>query len=196
METIQHDGYTIEIESDQDIRSPRKEYDNMGTLVAFHKRYDLGDGEDKHSYDRADFSAWDELLAAIERDHAPAVILPVYLYDHSGQAVSTQPFHCPWDSGQVGFIFASKAKVRENFGVKRLGKATLAKARECLAGEVAVLNQYLGGDVWCYSVKDEAGEDVDSCCGMYGRDYCEKEAHEAAAAHNSRRAGKLAAKAG
>jgi hypothetical protein len=193
METIQHDGYTIEVEQDQDIRSPRKEFDNLGTLVAFHKRYDLGD---ETPYKQSDFSAWDELLAAIERDHDPAVVLPVYLYDHSGLAVSTQPFHCPWDSGQVGFIFAPKSKVRENFGVKRLTDKTISKARECLVGEVETLNQYLRGDVWCYSVKDESGEDVDSCCGMYGRDYCEKEAHEAAAAHNSRRAGKLAAKVG
>ncbi len=36
------------------------------------------------------------------------IILPLFLYDHSGITMSTGPFSCPWDSGQVGWIYASK----------------------------------------------------------------------------------------
>lgn len=37
-------------------------------------------------------------------------MLPLFLYDHSGITMSTGPFHCPWDSGQVGFIYMTYEK--------------------------------------------------------------------------------------
>ena len=41
------------------------------------------------------------------------LMLPLYLYDHSGLAMSTESFsgrapHAEWDSGQVGWIYVSK----------------------------------------------------------------------------------------
>ena len=44
------------------------------------------------------------------------VILPLYLYDHSGITISTGPFSCPWDSGQVGWIKAPKDTFRNATG--------------------------------------------------------------------------------
>ena len=44
------------------------------------------------------------------------VILPLYLYDHSGITMSTSVFSCPWDSGQVGWIYAEKKKLIEETG--------------------------------------------------------------------------------
>jgi hypothetical protein len=41
-------------------------------------------------------------------------------------------------------------------------------------------NQYLSGDVWGYVIKDEEGEELDSCWGYYGRDHCEQSARESA----------------
>lgn len=32
------------------------------------------------------------------------LMLPLYLYDHSGITMNTTGFSCPWDSGQVGWI--------------------------------------------------------------------------------------------
>ena len=45
MDTIEYKGYKINIEQESDPLNPREEdFDcNIGTLVAFHKRYDLGD---------------------------------------------------------------------------------------------------------------------------------------------------------
>ena len=44
------------------------------------------------------------------------LMLPLYLYDHSGLAMSTESFsgrapHAEWDSGQVGWIYVSKEDV-------------------------------------------------------------------------------------
>ena len=44
------------------------------------------------------------------------IILPLYLYDHSGITMSTGPFSCPWDSGQVGWIYAPKQKFIDETG--------------------------------------------------------------------------------
>ena len=37
-------------------------------------------------------------------------ILPLYLYDHSGLSMNTSGFSCPWDSGQVGWIYCNNEK--------------------------------------------------------------------------------------
>ena len=43
METsILYKGCTIEIEQDPDPMNPRTEYDNLGTMICCHKRYNLG----------------------------------------------------------------------------------------------------------------------------------------------------------
>ena len=169
--------YNISIEQDPDPQNPRTEWDNLGTMVCFHKRYDLGD---EHDYKEDDYYGWDELEEAITKEEDPAVILPIYMLDHSGITVSTQPFSCPWDSGQVGFIFISKEKVLKEYslGGDTIPDETLETVEKCLRGEVETYDQYLTGDVWGYIIEDEDGEHVDSCWGFYGREYCEKEAQD------------------
>ena len=98
------DNVTIVITADSDPENPR-DWDNLGTMAAFHQRYRLGDTD--HGIDHRDYSSWDEMEAAIIRANPGCVILPLYLYDHSGIRMNTSGFHCPWDSGQVGFIFVS-----------------------------------------------------------------------------------------
>jgi hypothetical protein len=158
--------YTLKIEQDELLDSPRT-WDNIGNMVCFHKRYRLGDN---HDYDIDDYDSWDELEKALNREHDIAVALPLYLYDHSGITMNTTGFSCGWDSGQVGFIYVTKEKLRKEFNVKRISKAILQKATDILVGEVSTYDQYLTGDVYWFGVYDESGEMVDSCGGFYGRD--------------------------
>lgn len=44
-DTEDYKGFTIKIIADEDVGSPRKEFDHFGTMVCFHSRYDLGDLE-------------------------------------------------------------------------------------------------------------------------------------------------------
>ncbi len=173
--------YRLQIQQDEGYENPR-EWDNLGTMICFHSRYNLGD---KHDYseprdmlidllenvfenddselesfaekkfedhfvhqdedgdwyvtdDHVSYNAYSgeyydnkyeaiEELESLKDDFIGGewqdimdnedmmdivekyyVILPLYLYDHSGITMNTSGFHCNWDSGQVGWIYASK----------------------------------------------------------------------------------------
>jgi hypothetical protein len=127
----------------QDFDNPRS-WDNLGTMVCFHNRYDLGDN---HHYNHNNYNGWDEMKNSITKEEDVAVILPLYLYDHGGITMSTSPFSCRWDSGQVGWTFVSKKKIREEYGVKRISKELIEKVTEMLEGEVRTYDMYLTGEL-------------------------------------------------
>ena len=58
------------------------------------------------------------------------VVLPVYMYDHSGITINTTGFSCPWDSGMVGIIYVSKEKIREKFNIKRISSKLIEKVKK------------------------------------------------------------------
>lgn len=187
LKTIEKNGLILKIFQDEvpDSSDPR-DWDNLGTIVAFHRRYDLGD---KHS-----FSDEEAVLAHIEE--TGAVALPVFMYDHSGISLSTSnagyPFNCEWDSGQVGVIFVEKAKILEAYAVKELTDDIRSKVIACLKGEIKVYSQYLNGEVYgytierkvaagtscptCHHAEPEHLEDIDSCWGFIGEEHVESEA--------------------
>lgn len=151
---IEYRGYTIRIETDSDPINPR-EWDNLGTMVCWHRSYSLGD---KHSFETPD-DAWQE----IKND----IVLPLYLYDHSGITMNTGGFSCPWDSGRVGYIYVSLEKVRKEYGWKQITKKRREKILEYLRGEVATYDDFLTGSVYGYVVEGADGVG-DSCWGFYG----------------------------
>jgi hypothetical protein len=177
------DGGTFELYADSDAESPR-EWGNVGKMFCFHKRYRLGD---KHDYRDGDYSGWDDFKKQLERDHDVLEILPLSMYDHSGITISTTPFSCPWDSGQIGFILADKDDVRKAFQVKRITARIRKSVHDGLVGEVKAYDQYLQGDVYGFILKDADGEDGESCWGFFGLDlenngmldYLPDEYHEA-----------------
>lgn len=164
------DGYRLNVMQDIEPESPR-DWDNLGTMVCFHGSYTLGD--DNHGY-RAPQDLQDYL------DTFDGVALPLYLYDHSGITISTTSFSCPWDSGQVGYIFVTMDTIRENW--KGTDAEIKEKAVASLQSEVKTYDQYLTDDVYGYDlleICDHCGSDsesVGSCWGFYGQDDCIKEA--------------------
>ena len=116
------------------------------------------------------------------------ISLPVYLYDHGSLTISTGSFSCPWDSGQLGLIYVSKEKVRQDYGIKHVTQAWVERIEGYLKGEVKTYDQYLTGDVWGFQVfevpegmdPEELGEEeleeVESCYGFFGEDAAEEEA--------------------
>ena len=112
----------------------------------------------------------EERLKAI---HAHAVVLPLFLYDHSGLSISTGEFSCPLDSGLVGVIYISHEKIRKEYQLApgtELTPEILEKAKQGLEIEVETYDQYLTGDVWGFVVYDQLDQEIDSCWGFYGDD--------------------------
>lgn len=187
--------FRYRIEQDNDPQNPRTEHDNLGKMVCWHRRYNLGDEQPrqeveewlyeladykKDRYDLDEFPPIDQMLKRIENDY---IILPLYLYDHSGITMNTSGFSCRWDSGQVGFIYLSKEDARKEY--KRNWVKMAKKYLEC---EVETYDAYISGDVHGYVVEsyyeDEDGEEIiedehyESCWGFYGEEYCEEQAKE------------------
>lgn len=155
---------TLSIEQDDSPESPR-EHGGLSKMVCFHRRYQLGD---KHDL------TIEEAKALYPKMQKEGVALPLYLYDHSGIGMSTSntqyPFNCPWDSGQVGFIYADRKMILEMFGKEKLTKGMKEACLSNLQKEVETYNQYLQGDVYGYVIKDEQGDCIDSCWGFYGEE--------------------------
>ena len=165
--------YKIEIFPDDSPFNPRED-DNLGTMVCFHGRYDLGD---KHEYRQKDYCGWNELEKDIIKNEDVGVIVPLYLYDHSGITMNTTGFHCPWDSGQVGFIFISKEKIRKEYSKKRISEQLRRKIKLYLVEEVNTYDQYLTGEVYGYCITNtETGEEIDNSWGIYGTEECMSQA--------------------
>lgn len=185
--------YTYHIEHDESCPSPR-ENDNLGTIAAWHRRHTLHDdhcqpkGPEGFTRWLAEMTgtAWGDTSDAVCRRIADReyIVLPVYLFDHSGLALSTSPFGDPWDSGQVGYIFCSKADARNEWGVKRLSKKREMQVIDQLKAEINEYSQWLGGDCWGYMIDSVSPDDpeeviaegIDACWGFIGREYCEEEA--------------------
>lgn len=176
--TENYKDFTIEIEQDDIDESPR-EWDNLGTMVCFHGRYELGD---KTEYREEDQNSWEELAMRLKKDGA-IIVMPLYLYDHSGLRIKVGSFagllpqgHAEFDSGCVGFIYVTAEKLRKEYNVKRITKSIFNKAKKVLEGEVSTYDQYLSGDVYRFDITDADGENVDSLGGIYGYDEALEEA--------------------
>jgi len=174
-------SFKVKIEHEEHPESPREDGACVGKMVCFHSRYTLGD---KHDYRQENYKDWDEMEAAIRKEEDGVLeILPVYMLDHSGVALNTTGFSCPWDSGRVGLIFTTRQLVKEMLGAARITKDVRERIRKALKAEIEEYGNYINGDVYCYTVEDAEGEHVDSCGGFYDRTHCLEEAKEAAASH-------------
>ena len=151
-------GEVLEIYRDDDPFCPRKDCDHLGTMVFAHKRYKLGDTE--HDFGEA---------SEINPKNFP-VCLPVYMYDHSGITISTEPFSCPWDSGQLGWILVTEEDMRYEY--KNINEETIEIARKVLLSEIHVYDQFLRGNTLGFVLKKDDCEE-DSCWGFIGDDLTE-----------------------
>ena len=141
---------------DEDLINPRTDDDFiMGKMFCAHRRYNLGDEQ----IDSSKFNGWNEVEKSLKKEYD--IVIPLYLYDHGGITISTTPFSCLWDSGQVGFIVLSKKRIRDMYAIKRVTKKWLDRAMAELDAEVETYDSYLRGDgYYCETIAN--GQLVDS----------------------------------
>lgn len=179
-------GHKIRLVPDDTPESPR-EWDCFGTMTCKHRRYNLGDTQDDppwidecgvpaeveqkwlddggwESTDDIPEEKLDELVTEWRVENF--IIKSLFLYDHSGLTMSTVPFSCPWDSGQVGWVWCTVEEARKEFGdipIEELRQ----KASRLMTAEVETYSAYLENRVVGYVVEDENEDMVDSCWGFY-----------------------------
>jgi hypothetical protein len=191
------------IQEDPDPQNPRADQENLFTWACYHSRYNIGDDVGCDDYEEfriglaedADLSfaakhpsmGWEESNIAVNKVISRHYIeYPIYMYEHSGVALSSTPFSCRYDSGQVGFAYLSKKAARKEFGI--LTKKNMAKLHNVFSAEVAEMHAYLSGGAHGYAIYklpsgdvgheelnlDTLDEDdltrlerVDSCWGFY-----------------------------
>lgn len=156
----------VVIMSDESGDSPRN-WDNLGKCIFFSGNYDFGD---EHWFDLNDYNDFEELEKDLVKNHDAVVVLPVYIYDHSGITIKTSPFGCSWDSGLLGFIVAFRQDVIKEYDVKTRISAKVKKTvTKVLESEISILNQFISNDVYSFDLIDlKTGETIDSCGGFYG----------------------------
>jgi len=162
-EAIHHEEYRgcdITINYDEDPMDPRGN-DNMGTMVHSSIRNNFGE-----EY-LADMDA-DEMYKELVENRGAVVIKPLYVYEHSGVTIRTIPFSSRWDSGMVGYIYATRKDIQDWLVCKNMTKKILAKANEILDLEVKEFDEFIKGEVYVISVTDEYGEDIETVGGYYG----------------------------
>jgi len=152
MESKIYKGYKMFIYQDE--HDPRED-DNLGTMVCFHGKYKLGD---THDINHNDFSSFEEMERYLVKKTKAKIILPLYLYDHSGITMSTTAFSCRWDSGQVGFIYITAEKIRKEYNVKRISPKLIEKVTEILQAEVKEYDDFLTGNQYQINITDEETE--------------------------------------
>lgn len=221
IEKEKYRGYTIEIYPDEFAPEPRDD-DNLGVLVCWHRRFDLGDVEEGWRFKRYSkgsdmgediltyyFRAFRDTLAEEYKSFNPSsphysryvcsaegdeeltdageklvrkwvenniIELPVYAYQHGDISLNTRGFHCPWDSGRVGFIYTYKEKA-EYLGIDF---SDTEKIEGILISEVREYDDFLKGA--CLYYIPETG---DSCGGFYDIDSLMGEAQNSIERHMS-----------
>jgi len=155
IDSFENNGCQVQLVHDTDPLNPYEEFDTVSKIYHWHRRYDLG-----KSIDRMDEQEMIEYLS----DFGEKVlsISPVYIYDHSGITISTKPFSCPWDSGQVGW-----AVITENNAILvDYPYRDEEKLQAVIEAEVDQYDKYLTGQVYGYRVIRD-GDCIDSCYGFY-----------------------------
>jgi hypothetical protein len=154
----EYKGYTIRIEHDND-PIPPSDWESAAMIVSHHR----------------DFEMNTDLTTAKDFPHNEWWKFPLYLYSHSGVALSLDNTHYPfndvWDSCQSGFVFVKRSEMK---APKKQSATQVAR------GYVDAWNAYLSGECLGYVIEDTDGEVVDSCWGFYDpMEYVLSEAKEA-----------------
>lgn len=181
VETIEYQDLRISIFYDEDAENPREvfEEDRYGTFVDWHRRENVGDRKITELEESAlKRGGWKLLTRYLRATQGAVCVLPVSLLDHSGWHVwvgggAHWSDSAGWDSGTVGFIYATREEV-DKFGIPE------DQIEKQLRAEIETLDQLFTGDVYGYTIETEYEEELESCWGIFGFECVKEEAMDAA----------------
>lgn len=159
IEVKKYKDCTIEIGYDEYAESPRGWH--ASKIVAWHPRYAIGEEYIPRDEVRGDISQLiDDGVMSVDDYSELMTYSNLYMLDHSGISISTSPFSCPWDSGQVGYVYLTRESGEEN-NIKNEKEAI-----ELIQSEIECYDRYIRGDIYYYSIVDQQGEIIDSLYGI------------------------------
>lgn len=170
-ETIEN--LTIKIVQDDNVECPHEWGSLFGTMSIPRDRHGFGTPEKQAEQHFTDVQ---DLIDFLKEQGDNVISLPIFMYEHSGCTIKTGPFSCPWDSGQIGYIWISKEKAakelrgRNQKPIKRWTPKQVKRVRDLLDGSIRTMDMWMTGDVYGWVVEDESGEHLESCWGYYGFD--------------------------
>ena len=169
---INYRGYDINVHIDDDPQDPSHDDDGwLGTFSHWHRRYTFAHCAERLANMPEDF----EDLIRRHNKH-DIVMIPVAMLDHSGVHLweGTSHHDCDsggWDSGPVGGYWTDRKRIADLLCIKKLTKTTIEKVKEQLRMELKVLDAWVSGECYGFTVTTGEGEDTDmSCWGFIGDD--------------------------
>lgn len=176
-----------------------RDWCNITYMACPHRRYDLGDNETTLGFNATQLATelcsnppeWshgnfpDDFGTVLTRDYDAMIMLPLYLYDHSGLTMHVGAFssnmlpqgHAQYDTMFCGYIYMTRKQIHENYpDWKRLTAARKERLFEIMQSDVEIYNDHLCGAVFGWVVEMQTCEKCDtweheeSCYGYYGFD--------------------------
>lgn len=172
MSSEQYKGLTIKLEQDTDCENP---LDNDAGVIFVTYR---ADARSQYGNTPLDQEAHEEVARKVNTGEL--IGLPVYVYQHGGCIIRAEgngnPFSCPWDSGQSGYVYVTKAGALSWHGGKKVTKDIRAKTLQSLKSAIDEYSLWCNGECYGYIVEGPDGEELDSCWGFIGSEYAMEEA--------------------
>ena len=129
-------GYDARVYVESDPDNPREIVEPVSQIVSWHRRYTIGD---EHQW-----ATPEDFLESVQwslGEDSDAVLKPLYAYEHGGIALSTGQFSCPWDSGQVGFLYVPPGVMQEeSWNMEQLDAYVKQELKD--------LQAYINGEVY------------------------------------------------
>lgn len=158
METIYtYKWYDIKVDYDE-LYNPRKEEENIWTMLCAHNRYSLWDIKLETYWESFKDDMCRYLWVTESVLNKEYIYLPLYLYDHGGIHMNTTWYGCRWDSWMVWYIYVSKKKARESLqknndsDIKNI--LHIRNTLKILEQEVDIYSKYLKWEIYCYNILD------------------------------------------
>ena len=178
LKRIEYRGHFIEIYHDDSAEDPTGGDGWLSTFSHWHRRYTFA-----KCAERVRCSTLMESIPQLKDELG--VSIPVSMLDHSEitlwEGAGAHPTDSRgWDSGQVGFLWTDKDRIRQHLGYE-LTAETVEKVKEQLRQELKVLEAWVSGKCYGYSTRDQGdegpGDRLDICFGFVGDwDYVIQEA--------------------
>ena len=130
------------------------DWDSLGHIVGFHRRYNFGKKDDIKR-----FKTPEDFEEFRKENKGNITVYNLYMYEHNRISLSVDesrpyPFNCRWDSGQLGYLYVLHNEAREWYGKKRLNKKLWGQIKKHVEQELKDYTNYINGEVYRLEVYD------------------------------------------